>query len=211
MDEAMAVASNALQTANRIDESESSRAFAYVSVALARVGKIAEAQAAMGKIDISKYLPWPQAEVAAALAQAGRIREAIKLELKNRSSGEPDQRAWRAIAEHLGPELNLDEALALLNSPGQKARFLADCATRLSRQGEGDEARKLLSQAHSLSEAITEDEEKSKILARIAEAWAQMLEFYRAKQIANLCARADDKLFAYIAILREHSTQQTKQ
>jgi hypothetical protein len=69
--------SAAMQALDALNGTESS-AFAYMAMALAEVGKIAEANATINQIGMSKYISRPSAALAAALARTGKVPEAVR-------------------------------------------------------------------------------------------------------------------------------------
>jgi hypothetical protein len=61
------------------------------------------------------------------------------------------------------------------------------------------------SQALEIGRAITDDGDRSEAFSTIAQAYAKVHSYRRARSVAEQCTQSDDKLAVYAAILREYT------
>jgi hypothetical protein len=171
-----------------------------IADALIHAGKSSEALAAARRLaatDRSRL-----ADIVGAFLVAETFSAALEFA---RLVEDPDTRAQliaataRAMARKADPEAV--SVAREIETPGERVTALALASRMLHKQ-------ELLDEAFPLVDKIGVYDERGKACARIAVAWAAFGAFEKSRETAELCHLAQEKLWAYTAIVKNYVTRQ---
>jgi tetratricopeptide (TPR) repeat protein/energy-coupling factor transporter ATP-binding protein EcfA2 len=199
----------ALETARKIENAGyRSRALANVVEAMGKTGKTEEALEAAREIEDASDRSRALAKVVEAMGKAGKTEEALEAARKIENASDRS-RALAKVVEAMGKAGKTEEALEAarkIENASDRSEALINVFEVLAAGREtSGKAKSVIEEAQQAAEQITVETERSRAFGNVAVGLAKLHLYHRARELVDVNnTSAGDKLFAYMAILREH-------